>query len=264
MLLAIDAGNTNVVFAVYDGDVQRGVWRAATDSRRTADEYAVWLLQLMSKAGLDAAQLDGCIVASVVPLATFNLLKLVREHLQLEPLVIGEPNVQLGLRVLLDRPEEVGADRIVNAVAASERYGGPLIVIDFGTATTFDVVDANGDYRGGVIAPGIILSVEALHMAAAKLPKVDVVRPKTDNVIATSTVTAMQSGIYWGYVGLIEGLVARIRAELGGGARVIATGGLATLFADATQAIDSIDEDLTLRGLVLLYQRNAQSAAVAA
>jgi type III pantothenate kinase len=139
-----------------------------------------------------------------------------------------------------------------------------LIVIDFGTATTFDVVDGNGDYRGGVIAPGITLSVEALHMAAAKLPKVDVIRPKSDKVVATSTVTAMQSGIYWGYVGLIEGLVARIRAELGAGARVIATGGLATLFADATQAIDAIDEDLTLRGLVLLHQRNVANAAVAA
>jgi type III pantothenate kinase len=268
MLLAIDAGNTNVVFAVYDGDVQRGSWRAATDARRTADEYAVWLLQLMEKTGIDAARLTGCIVASVVPLATFNLLQLVRDHLRLEPRLVGEPDLQLGFRVLTDRPDEVGADRLVNAAAASERYGGPLIVIDFGTATTFDVVDANGDYRGGVIAPGITLSVEALHMAAAKLPKVDVVRPKNDRVVATGTVTAMQSGIYWGYVGLIEGLVARIRGELAQESdkrvRVIATGGLATLFIQATQAIDDIDEDLTLRGLVLLYRRNAPTTAVAA
>jgi type III pantothenate kinase len=271
MLLAIDAGNTNVVFAVYEADQRRGMWRAATDPRRTGDEYAVWLTQLMGTVGLTPSAITDCIIASVVPTATFNLLKLSREHFRVEPLVVGESAagglpVELGIQVRMDRPEEVGADRLVNAVAAAERYGGPLIVVDFGTATTFDVVDAAGDYRGGVIAPGINLSLEALHMAAAKLPKIEVAKPRHGSVIGTNTVAAMQSGVYWGYVGLIEGLLVRLKNEMQAFGsdrvpKVIATGGLAVLFAEATDAIETIDEDLTLRGLVLLQRRNQVASA---
>lgn len=269
MLLAIDAGNTNIVFALIDGGKIRSRWRIATDARRTADEYAVWLHQLLALDGHGRDAVDAVIIATVVPRALHNLEVLAQKYFGVDPLVAGRAPAEWGITLDVAEPQSVGADRAVNVIAAHQLHPGDLIVIDFGTATTFDVVDANGDYRGGVIAPGITLSVEALHMAAAKLPKVDVIRPKSDKVVATSTVTAMQSGIFWGYVGLIEGLVARIRAELGGPsseqpARVIATGGLATLFADATQAIDAIDEDLTLRGLVLLHRRNTQNAAVAA
>lgn len=264
MLLTIDAGNTNVVFAVYQGDEQKGLWRCSTDPRRTADEYAVWLTQLLQLRGLTPAMVNGSILASVVPGATFNLRKLCRDHFRTDPLIVGDRAVSLGVQALVDRPEEVGADRLVNAVAAAAAYRPPLIVIDFGTATTFDVVDARGNYRGGVIAPGINLSLEALHLAAAKLPRVDIIHPP--HVIGTSTVECMQSGIFWGYIGLIEGLVARIRGEYaaaapgwGDGAEamgVIATGGLAGLFAKATSVIENIDGELTLRGLVLIHRRN--------
>jgi type III pantothenate kinase len=259
MLLAIDAGNTNVVFAIYRGDEQLGSWRCATDPRRTADEYAVWLTHLMALKGLGPTDVTTAIIASVVPGATFNLRRLCRDHFACAPMVVGDPQVRLGVKALLDRPEEVGADRLVNAVAAADAYPLPLIVIDFGTATTFDVVDVDGNYRGGAIAPGINLSLEALHGAAAKLPRVDIVRPH--KVIGKGTVSAMQSGIFWGYIGLIEGLVTRIRAEIAAGGEskpvtVVGTGGLATLFARATDAIQHIDGDLTLRGLRLIHQRN--------
>lgn len=254
MLLAIDCGNTNTVFAVYDGDTARGEWRIATDGRRTADEYAVWLTQLMALQDLRREYVDGAVIATVVPNALFALKTLCRRYFDAEPLVVGEPGVELGLRVLLDSPAEVGADRLVNALAAHERYKGDLVLIDFGTATTFDVVDARGDYVGGAIAPGINLSIEALHMAAAKLPRIGVQRP--ENVIGKSTVKAMQSGVFWGYVGLIEGLTSRIAAELGGKPTVIATGGLAPLFVGATPMIDHLDPDLTVRGLVSIWRRN--------
>ena len=254
MLLAINANNTNTVFALWDGDRLRGSWRTATDTRRTADEYVVWLDHLMTLADLSRRDIEAAIIASVVPEANFNLLRLCRAYCHSEPLVVGEPGVAVGARALVDRPEEVGADRLVNTVAAHERYGGPLIVVDFGTATTFDVVDADGNYRGGVIAPGINLSLQALAMAAAKLPSVPIARPAT--VIGTSTVVCMQSGIFWGYVGLIEGLVARIRSEFGAPMRVVATGGLAPLFDGATAAIEHIDAELTLWGLRLVYGRN--------
>jgi type III pantothenate kinase len=254
MLLAIDAGNTNTVFAVFDGETALGTWRSGTDTRRTADEYAVWLTQLMALSGLDRGMVDQAIIASVVPEALFNLVTLCKRYFGATPLVVGEPGVAVGVAPAIDRPDEVGADRLVNAVAAHARYGGPLIVVDFGTATTFDLVNEDGAYAGGVIAPGINLSLEALYNAAAKLPRVAIVRPQ--GVIATSTVPAMQSGVFWGYVGLIEGIVTRMRAERGTALPVVATGGLAPMFGGASTIIDHIDGDLTLYGLVLINARN--------
>ena len=256
MLLAIDSGNTNTVFAVFDDDgAVKGEWRASTDTNRTADEFGVWLTQLMELEGVERSHIKAAIVATVVPATYFSLKTLCRKYFGCEPLLVGGPGVELGLQVRVDHPEEVGADRLVNAVAANERYGGPMIILDFGTATTFDVVDAEGNYTGGVIAPGINLSLEALHMAAAKLPRVAIGRPK--GVVGKGTVTAMQSGIYWGYISMIEGLVARIQEEQGGADfTVIATGGLASLFAEATDVIHHVDADLTLRGLLAIHRLN--------
>jgi type III pantothenate kinase len=257
MLLAIDAGNTNVVFAVFDQNRKVGSWRISTDHNRTSDEYAVWLTHLMALVQLRPLDITDAILASVVPAANFHLQRLVRDHFRCEPLVIGAPGVKLGIEVVMDNPEEVGADRLVNAIAARERYQVPLIVIDFGTATTFDVVDRDGNYCGGVIAPGINLSLEALFMAAAKLPKVEIEEPK--RVIGKGTIGAMKSGIFYGYVGLIEGLVTRIKAEYGEPMTVIATGGLAGLFARATNMIDHTDAELTLRGLRFIFEHNKAS-----
>ena len=256
MLLAIDSGNTNIVFAVFDGDTVRGEWRASTNSSRTADEFGVWLTQLLSLSGLKPQDITAAIIASVVPALVFNLKSLCRRYFRCEPLVVGDVGVDLGLEILLERPEEVGADRLVNAVAAHHCYDGAAIVVDFGTATTFDVVDSLGNYCGGAIAPGINLSLEAMHMAAAKLPRVAIGRPK--EVIGKTTVSAMRSGIFWGYVGLIEGLVRRTKEEFGGAMTVIATGGLAPLFREATDVIDHLDLDLTLRGLLEIHRRNAR------
>jgi type III pantothenate kinase len=254
MLLAIDAGNTNIVFAVWDGTAWRGRWRLATQASRTADEYAVWLTQLMSWSGIERGQITRAAIACVVPAALYHLRHLCRDWFDQEPLIARAAGLDWGFPVLVDNPNEVGADRLVNALAAHARYKGPLAVVDFGTATTFDVVDRTGAYLGGVIAPGINLSLEALHRAAAQLPRVAISRPQA--VIGRSTVPAMQAGIYWGYVGLIEGLARRIEAELGETMKLIATGGLAPLFADATTAIEHLDPDLTLDGLVLLADRN--------
>ncbi len=254
MLLAIDSGNTNIVFAVFAGAEKRAEWRSSSDSKRTADEYGVWLNQLMALDGIGRADIGACIVATVVPETLYSLKTLCRKYFQCEPLIVGEDGVDLGLDVLVGSPDEVGSDRLVNAGAAHARYGGPLIVIDFGTATTFDIVDDDGNYFGGVIAPGINLSLDALHMAAAKLPRVAVQKP--DTVIGKRTVPAMLSGVYWGYVGLIEGLVARITEEYGKPMKVVATGGLAPLFAEATAVIEHLDTDLTLRGLAEIHQRN--------
>jgi type III pantothenate kinase len=254
MLLAIDSGNTNIVFAVFDGDDLRGEWRSSNDSRKTADEYGIWLTQLMSLGGFSADDITDAIIATVVPETLYSLKSLCRTYFECEPLVVGEKEVELGLKALVDAPEDVGADRLVNAVAAHMRFGGPLIIIDFGTATTFDVVDQDGNYFGGVIAPGINLSLDALHAAAAKLPRVAVQRPPS--VIGKRTVPAMLSGIYWGYVGLIEGIVARIRDEYGAEMSVVATGGLAPLFNEATDAIEHLDPELTLRGLSEIHRRN--------
>ncbi len=256
MLLAIDAGNTNIVFAVVDGDTIRAQWRISTRDNRTADEYAVWLNELLRLEKLSFGDVDGAIIACVVPAALFDLRGLCRRYMQCEPLVVGDPNLDLGLSIHIVRPEAVGADRLVNAVSAHARYSGALIVIDFGTATTFDIVSGKGDYEGGVIAPGANLSAEALHQAAAMLPRVAIHR--TQNVIGKDTVPAMQSGLYWGYVGLIEGLVARIKAEFGEPMTVIATGGLASLFHRQVTIIEHVDPDLTIRGLALIHARNPQ------
>ncbi|MGB0682791.1 MAG: type III pantothenate kinase [Magnetovibrionaceae bacterium] len=255
MLLAIDSGNTNTVFALYDREGRcLGEWRAATNTNRTADEYGVWLRQLMEFENLSDVTLSTAIIASVVPATVFSLRYMCRKYFDLDATIVGDPELDLGIEVKLVHPEEVGADRLVNAVAGRETYGGPLIIIDFGTATTFDVIDDDGSYIGGAIAPGINLSLEALHMAAAKLPRVAIGRPT--NVIGTDTVDAMKSGVFWGYVSLIEGLVKRIREEKGSDMTVIATGGLSSLFAGSTDVITKADPDLTLRGLWLIDHNN--------
>lgn len=253
MLLAIEQGNTNTLFAVHDGADWVAQWRTATESSRTADEYAVWLSQLLTMRGLAIGQLDGCIISSVVPQSIFNLRNLSRRYLNVEPLVIGD-NVDLGIAVRILKPSEAGADRLVNAIGAHLVYPGDLIIIDSGTATTFDVVAADGAFEGGVIAPGINLSLQALHEAAAMLPRIAIQRP--DKVIGKDTVSNMQSGVFWGYVALIEGLVARIKAEWGKPMTVIGTGGVASLFEGATDSIDRFDPDLTIRGLLEIWRRN--------
>lgn len=253
MLLVVDAGNTNVVFAVHDGATWRGTWRIATEPQRTSDEYAVWLLTLLSLSGVKRDDINRAVIGTVVPAALYHLRRLCRDWFSTEPLV-ARSNLDWGFAILVDNPAEVGADRLLNTLAAHKAHHGPLLVVDFGTATTFDVVDWDGAYLGGVIAPGINLSIEALHKAAARLPRIGIGRPQA--VIGRSTIPAMQSGIYWGYVGLVEGLVTRIRAEYDRPMRVVATGGLAPLLAEGTTIIDLIDPDLTLDGLRLLADRN--------
>jgi type III pantothenate kinase len=256
MLLAIEQGNTNTLFAVHDGKDWIAQWRTATQSTRTGDEYAVWLYQLLAMADLKFEMLDACIISSVVPQSIFNLRNLARRYLKVEPLVIGE-NVDLGIPVRLEKTSEAGADRLVNAIGAHAVYPGDLIVIDSGTATTFDVIAADGGFEGGVIAPGINLSMEALHAAAAKLPRVAIRRP--ERTIGRDTVGAMQAGVFWGYIALIEGLIARIKAEWGRPMTVVATGGVASLFHGATAAIDHFDSDLTIRGMLEIHRRNSGS-----
>lgn len=253
MLLAIEQGNTNTLFAVHDGEKWAAQWRAATESSRTADEYAVWLSQLLAMAGFQLKVFDGCIISSVVPQSIFNLRNLARRYLHVEPLVIGE-NADLGIDVRIDKPSEAGADRLVNAIGAHVAYPGDLIVIDSGTATTFDVVAGDGAFEGGVIAPGINLSMEALHTAAAKLPRVAIQKPQ--RVVGHDTVGAMQSGVFWGYIAMIEGLTTRIKAEWGKPMTVVATGGVASLFHGATLSVDHFDPDLTIRGLLEIWRRN--------
>ena len=253
MLLLIDAGNTNVVVAVHDGREYRGIWRIATEPQRTSDEYAVWLLGLFQLTGRTRQDITAAVIGTVVPAALYHLRRLVRDWFEVEPL-IARPGLDWGFQIKMDNPDEVGADRLLNALAAHAAYQGPLVVIDFGTATTFDVVDAEGSYVGGIIAPGINLSIEALHRAAARLPRIGIGRPQS--VIGRSTVPAMRSGIYWGYVAMIEGLVARVQGEVGAPLKVIATGGLAPLLSEGTTVIERVDPDLTLDGLRLLAERN--------
>jgi type III pantothenate kinase len=254
MLLAIDVGNTNTVFALFDGAAQVGFWRMTTQAQRTTEEYAVFLNTLLTEAGLSPQSVSAAIIGSVVPDANFQLQKLCRKHFGCEPLIVGSPQVALDIKIKIDRPEEVGADRLVNAIAGMATHKPPLLIVDFGTATTFDVVDNAGNYCGGAIAPGINLSLQALHAAAAKLPRVGVAQPK--KIIGTNTVEAMKSGIFWGYVSLIEGMIARIKTEFGKPMTVIATGGLAPMFMDSIPAIEHLDADLTLRGLHAIYERN--------
>jgi type III pantothenate kinase len=257
MLLAIDAGNTNIVFAVYDGGMVRAQWRAVTQVSRTSDEYAVWLLQLLALEGLTFADLNAAIIATVVPAVLFDLRDLCRRYLKTEPLRVGDTALDIGPRPNVDRPETVGADRLCNTVAAHDTYQGAVIVVDFGTATNFDIVAANGAFDGSVIAPGANLSIEALHQAAALLPRVAIHRAQ--KVIGRDTVSSMQSGVYWGYVGLISGLIERIKTEYGQPMTVVATGGLANLFRPDIPLIDHIDSDLTMRGLMLIHARNVRA-----
>jgi type III pantothenate kinase len=257
MLLAVDVGNTNIVFALCDGGTIIHRWRIATNGTRTADEYGVWLHQLLGLHEIDRAVIDRVIIASVVPQTLFNLRGLSRKYFEVEPIVAGAPGFDYGIPIRLPNPAEVGADRLVNAVGAHAEHQGDLIVIDFGTATTFDVVSADGGYEGGVIAPGINLSMDALYQAAARLPRIAVEPPGEGlGVIGKGTVHAMQSGVFWGYVGLIEGLAQRIAAEIGRPVTTIATGGLAPLFARHTIAIDQVDSDLTIKGLIRLEAAN--------
>ncbi|HRQ60198.1 MAG TPA: type III pantothenate kinase [Alphaproteobacteria bacterium] len=252
MLLAIDVGNTNTGFAVCDGDAIRKSWRLRTDSVRTADEYAAFLNQLLGLEKLAFNNIKAMIVSSVVPEVNFHLSAFSREYLKCDARFVDKDSV--GVAIDLERPEDVGADRLVNALAVLKHYSAPAIVIDFGTATTFDVVGAGGTYKGGVIAPGINLSVSALHAAAAKLPKVSVEKPGA--VVGRSTKGAIQSGIFYGYLGLIEGIVKRISDEMGGEKPfVLATGGLAPLFAADTNVIDAVDDDLTIKGLIEIQKR---------
>jgi type III pantothenate kinase len=258
MLLAIEQGNTNTMFAIHDGASWVAQWRSATESTRTADEYVVWLSQLLSMQGIGFRAIDAVIISSVVPQSIFNLRNLSRRYFNVEPLVIGE-NAKLGIDVRIEKPSEAGADRLVNAIGAGMVYSGPLIVIDSGTATTFDIVGTDGAFEGGIISPGINLSMQALHEAAAKLPRIAIQRPSGNRIVGTDTVSAMQSGVFWGYISLIEGLVSRIKAERGEPMTVIATGGVASLFEGATDSIDHFDSDLTIRGLLEIYRRNTNS-----
>lgn len=253
MLLAIDVGNTNTVFALYQDETPIAQWRAATSTTRTADEYAVWLYQLMAMNGHDVSVIGECIVSTVVPQSLFHLRNLSRRHFGTEPYIVKSASVP-GVEVRIPKPSEVGADRLVTSVGAHVTYGGPLIVVDSGTATTFDIIAEDGGFEGGLIAPGINLSMQALHDAAAQLPRIAIERP--DSVIGTDTVGAMQAGIFWGYIGLIEGLVDRIRAERGEAMKVVATGGISSLFEGATDKIDHFDPDLTIRGLIEIYRRS--------
>lgn len=253
MLLAIEQGNTNSLFAIHDGEHWISQWRSATEPNRTADEYAVWLSQLMALHRLELGLLKACIISSVVPQSIFNLRNLSRRYLHVEPLIIGE-NTELGIPVRISNPSEAGADRLVNALGAHVVYPGPLIIVDSGTAITLDVIASDGGFEGGVIAPGVHLSMEALHAAAAKLPRVALQRPR--RIVGNDTVSAMQSGVFWGHVSLIEGMITRIKAERNEAMTVVATGGVASLFHDATTSIDHFDPDLTIRGLLEIYRRN--------
>ncbi len=255
MLLAIDAGNTNVVFALVEDGTVRARWRIATDPRRTADEYAVWLSQLLALEGYDRSVVQGVIVATVVPRALHNLQVLSSKYFRTDALIAGRAPVEWGIAIDVDEPASLGADRAVNTIAANALHAGDLIVIDFGTATTFDVSDYTGAYKGGIIAPGINLSLDALVTAAAKLPRIAIEAPATASVIGRNTVDQMHIGIYWGYIAMIEGLVARLKAEVGRPVKVIATGGLADLFKQHTTVFDAIEPDLTIQGLAMMWDK---------
>ncbi|WP_435417509.1 type III pantothenate kinase [Parerythrobacter aurantius] len=257
MLLAIDAGNTNVVFALFEGRDIRARWRIATDPRRTGDEYAVWLLQLLSIEGVAKSDITKIIVGSVVPRAVHNLTVLCEKYFGVEPLISGQGKAEWGIVVDVDQPNSLGADRALNTIAAHAKYEGDLIVIDFGTATTFDAVDFTGAYKGGIIAPGINLSLDALVSNTAKLPRIAIESPESDSVIGRNTESQMLIGVFWGYVAMMEGLIARMRKEIGRPAKVIATGGLAILFDKHTDIFDAVDPDLTLEGLAILAERAA-------
>jgi len=253
MLLVIDVGNSNTVLGIYQGDVLKKDWRVGTDKNRTVDEYAMLINNLFSLSNLSFSELDDVIVSCVVPPMLNTLERLCKQYFQLDAYVVG-PGIKTGMPIQYDNPREVGADRIVNAVAAYEKCKCGLIVVDFGTATTFDVISADGAYQGGAIAPGVGISADALFTRASKLPRVEFSRPP--QIIAKNTVNSMQAGIFFGYVGLVEGIVSRMQKEMDGEVRVIATGGLAEPIAEATEFIDQVEPFLTLEGLRILYQRN--------
>jgi type III pantothenate kinase len=255
VLLAVDVGNTNIALGIFEGETLRATWNIATDLNKTADEYDVLLMNLLPRENLALSDIDHVSVACVVPPLLTIIEELSQRHLKVSPLIVG-PGVKTGVRVCTDNPREVGADRVVNAAAAHHLYGEAVIIIDFGTATTFDAVSKEGDYLGGSIAPGILISAEALFERASRLPRVELLAP--EHTIGKNSVSAMQSGIIFGYVGLIESLVNRIRQELGGKAFVVATGGLAQIIARETRVIDTVNMDLTLIGLRLIHELNQQ------
>ncbi|GMN13656.1 type III pantothenate kinase [Altererythrobacter sp. MTPC7] len=255
MLLAIDVGNTNLVFAVFDGDEVRARWRIATDPRRTGDEYAVWLLQLLQIENISRSDITQVIFGSVVPRADHNLTVLIEKYLGLTPLVAGQGAAKWGFEIDVDQPSSLGADRALNCVAAHELVEGDKVVVDFGTATKFEALDFNGTYKGGIITPGINLSLDALVGKTAKLPRIAIRAPESRSVIGRNTEDQMLIGIFWGYVAMMEGLIERMRAQIGRPAKVVATGGLAVLFDDHTDIFDVVDADLTIRGLKILADR---------
>ncbi|MEL6571456.1 MAG: type III pantothenate kinase [Pseudomonadota bacterium] len=257
MLLAIDCGNTNTVFSIWDGERWIATWRTSTEWQRTADQYYVWLTSLMEFQKIDV-EIDEVIVSSTVPRVVFNLRVLADRYFNCRPLVVGKSECALPVDPRVDEGTQVGPDRLVNAAGAFDRYGGDLIVVDFGTATTFDVVAADGAYVGGVIAPGVNLSLEALHNAAAALPHVDISKPQ--KVVGTNTVACMQSGVFWGYIGLVREICARIKAERGVPMQVISTGGLAPLFQQSEALFDAFEEDLTMHGLIVIHRYNKEFA----
>ncbi|NPV92586.1 MAG: type III pantothenate kinase [Firmicutes bacterium] len=253
MVLVFDVGNTNIVMGVYEQKHLLTHWRISTDRQKTADEYAVLFKNLFDFQGLDMREVTAVVISSVVPPLNFVLEETSSRYFGVEPLVVG-PGVKTGISLKYENPREVGADRVVNAVAAFERYGGPVIVVDFGTATTFCAISSHGVYLGGAIAPGIGISTEALFQRAAKLPRIELVRPKS--VIGRNTISSMQSGVIFGFIGQVDGIVERIKAELGEDAKVVATGGLAELIATDSHTIDVVDPQLTLEGLRLIYEKN--------
>jgi len=259
MLLAIDVGNTNVVCALFEGSGAarriRARWRIATDPRRTADEYAVWLMQLLAIEGIERAAVTSMIISTVVPRALHNLQLLADKYFRVTALVAGQGAAEWPLEIDVDEPRSLGADRAVNAIGAHAKYPGDLIVIDFGTATTIDAIDFNGAYKGGIIAPGINLSLDALVGNTAKLPRIAITEPASASVIGTNTEDQMLIGIYWGYVAMMEGLIARMRAQIGRPVTVVATGGLAVLFNRCAGLFDAVDADLTLDGMAILAER---------
>ena len=259
MILAVDVGNTNLVFAPVDAGEIKARWRIATDPRRTADQYSVWLHQLLELEGYSREDIEGVIIGTVVPRALHNLVVLSEKYFHKTPIVAGQGAAAWPMQLDVDEPQNVGADRALNAVAAHSKYSGDLLIIDFGTATTFDVVSGAGAYTGGIIAPGINLSLDALVNATAKLPRIAIEAPESNSVIGRTTGTQMIIGIYWGYVAMLEGLTERIRREVGRPVTVIATGGLANLFDKHTEVFDAIEPDLTIQGLSLLYDMAAQS-----
>jgi type III pantothenate kinase len=257
MLLAVDCGNTNTVFSIWDGSEFIATWRTATEWQRTADQYYVWLSSLMKFQHVEA-EITDMIISSTVPRVVFNLRVLADKYFNTRPLVVGKPGCELPVDVRVDAGTAVGPDRLVNTVAGFDLYGPDLIVVDFGTATTFDVVAADGAYVGGVIAPGVNLSLEALHNAAAALPHVDISKPQA--VVGTNTVACMQSGVFWGYVGLVREICARIKVEREREMSVVSTGGLAPLFQQAVNLFDEYQDDLTMHGLTVIYKYNKDVA----